>query len=1117
VTEELVQPRRAEALRLVRAPERAARPLTLDESQRRVVEHRGGPLLVLAGPGTGKTATLVAAVADRVERDGLSPEQVLVLTFSRRAADELRTRLAARLQRTVRGRLAWTFHSWCYALVRRLESEVPVGTPRLLSGPEQDRVVRDLLEGQAAGPDRERWPAELRPLLTYRGFAAEVRELIARCAEHGLDPVDLERLGELSDRPAWRAAAAFYREYRQVLGLAGQVDYADLIRRAGDALEDPAVLAEVVGGLRLVVVDEYQDTDPAQERVLVRLAEAGVEVLVVGDPDQSIYAFRGADVGNILDFPQRFRRPDGKPARRLALSTCRRSGPGLVAASRRVATRIPLPGLPARDAEGHRRLASAPAEPEAAEPVSVRIFGSAAHEATAVADLLRRAHLLDGVAWRQMAVLVRSTRSAGPMLRALSDAGVPVETPSDEVPLAREAALAPLLTLLDAAVSPAGWDEDSAGAVLCSPLGGADALQLRRLRHELLEAERAAGGTRRSGELLAALLTDQQWVARLPENLRDEPDRVSAMWTKARAAVERGLPAEDVLWAVWAGSWWRSELERSSAVAERRRESGGEQTHGRRAASRHAEHQLDALVALFEAAARFSDRLPGARMEVFLDELTEQEIPADPLAQAGVQAEAVQVLTAHRSKGLEWDLVVVAGLQEGVWPDLRRRRTLLESDALSAVLAAARSAGAWAPSAAGDMPLPLPPPLPSEATLAAAERAAALADERRLFYVAATRARQRLVCTAVSGGDDLELRPSRLLHELGVEVPTTPESAPRVLALPALVAELRRVAADPTESDGLRRAAAAELAALADSVPAAAPENWWGLLPWTARDAPLIPADAPVALSPSQVDTLARCPLQWFLRRRAGVETTGSSSQGFGVVIHALAEHVVTSGQVDLPELERRLDEVWPDLDWDAPWFADREREVASKALQRFAAWHQSRGGEVIGVEVPFELTVGRALIRGQIDRLERDDQGRGVVIDYKTGRSNVPKDELREHPQLGLYQLAVAEGALGESGAAKENGPAGENGAPGDGAAEELTGAGGAFLLQLRSGTKANPQHQPPLEPDETGRTWVHELLETLVQQVVTEQFPARRNEHCDRCEVRRACPAQPTGSQVV
>src|SRR4051794_3308256 len=285
------------AARLVRASEQRSGRLRLDESQRRVVAHRGSPLVVLAGPGTGKTATLVEAVADRVEQDGLTPEQVLVLTFSRRAADELRTRLARRLRRAVRGRLAWTFHSWCYALVRSVEPEFAAGAPRLLSGPEQDVVVRELLAGQAASSAVQRWPDELRPLLHSRGFASEVRDLLARCQERGLDPGDLDQLGEMSGRPAWRAVAAFYQEYLQVLQLQGALDYAGLVRRAASLLESPAVLEEVLRSIRVVVVDEYQDTDPAQERVVRRLADGGAEILVVGDPDQSIYAFRGADVG----------------------------------------------------------------------------------------------------------------------------------------------------------------------------------------------------------------------------------------------------------------------------------------------------------------------------------------------------------------------------------------------------------------------------------------------------------------------------------------------------------------------------------------------------------------------------------------------------------------------------------------------------------------------------------------------------------------------------------------------------------------------------------------------------------------------------------------------------
>ena len=251
-------------------------------------------------------------------------------------------------------------------------------------------------------------------------------------------------------------------------------------------------------------------------------------------------------------------------------------------------------------------------------------------------------------------------------------------------------------------------------------------------------------------------------------------------------------------------------------------------------------------------------------------------------------------------------------------------------------------------------------------------------------------------------------------------------------------------------------------------------------------------------LSPSQVEAIARCPLQWFLRRRAGVESGASTSQGFGVLMHALAEHVVRTGSLDLDDLRAKADEVWSDLDWEAPWYAERERAVAHEVLRRFGDWHGARSTTVVGAEVGFEVEVGRAVVAGQIDRLERDDQGRGHVVDLKTGKNAALKADLEQHPQLGLYQLAVLEGGIED---------------------HTFTGAGGGMLLQLRAGTSAGAkeQTQPALEPGPDGRTWVHEMLDDLVEQVVSEQFPARRNSGCDRCEVRRACPAQPEGAQVV
>ena len=425
-----------------------------DDDQQRVIDYRDGPLLVLAGPGTGKTATVVELVADRVERHGLRPEQILVLTFSRRAADELRFRLASRLQMTVQGRLAWTFHAWCYAVVRAHDRAFAGTELRLMSGPEQDVVVRDLLEPLRG--DVERWPAGWGPLLGLRGFADEVRDLLARCQERGIDPVDLQALGARTGRQPWQALAPFYADYLDILDWQGAVDYSGLVRRTAQLLANPEVIGEVAGDLRLIVVDEYQDTDPAQELVLRALAATRAQLVVVGDPDQSIYGFRGADVSGILNFAERFRGPRRQRAQVMALGRCRRSGPELVAASRAVAARLPLPGLPVAAIAHHRQVQALGPEPGEHPAVAVRLFSSPAQEAVAVADALRRAHLIDGVPWSSMAVLVRSTRLAGPLQRALADAGVPVETPADERPLTREPVLEPLLALLQCGSGLAG-------------------------------------------------------------------------------------------------------------------------------------------------------------------------------------------------------------------------------------------------------------------------------------------------------------------------------------------------------------------------------------------------------------------------------------------------------------------------------------------------------------------------------------------------------------------------------------------------------------------------------------------------------------------------------------
>ncbi|MFE7326514.1 ATP-dependent helicase [Streptomyces sp. NPDC057565] len=1100
------------AYRLVRTPPGSVDPPVLDAAQQTVVDHPGGPLLVLAGPGTGKTTTLVEAVAARVARGG-DPGRILVLTFSRKAAVELRDRMAARLG-AARGPQATTFHSFCYALVRAHQDADLFADPlRLLSGPEQDVTVRDLLAGQLEleqeGIAHIRWPDELRACLTTRGFADEVRAVLARSRELGLGPDALADFARRTGRPDWGAAAAFLAEYLDVLDAQGVLDYAELVHRAVLLAERPEVSAVLAGAYDAVFVDEYQDTDPAQVRLLHALAGnrgsapgagGGRDLIAFGDPDQSIYTFRGADVNGILDFPETFRRADGGPAPVGVLTTSRRSGAQLLAATRLLTRRMPLTRLPSAKVRAHRELAAV----REGGRVETYTYPTASTELDNIADLLRRAHLEDGVPWNEMAVLVRAGgRTIPAVRRALTSAGVPLEVDGDDLPLRHEPAVAPLLTALrtvataalhrttaaeptapDDGTAPASegpaapWlDTETALTLLTSPLGSMDAADLRRLGRALRDEERAAGNRvpPPSGELLArALAEPERLVAHDPAYARGA-QRLGALLRKARELLEGGGTAEEALWELWAGTPWPGRLERAALR-------GG-------AGGRNADRDLDAACALFDTAARAEERTGGRGALNFLEEIDAQDIAADTLSKRVGRPDAVRLMTAHRSKGLEWRLVVVAGVQEGLWPDLRRRGSLLEADRIGR----------------DGLAEPLTP-------------GALLAEERRLFYVAATRARERLIVTAVKAPADDGDQPSRFLTELGIEPRDVTGRPRRPLAVAALVAELRVTTVDPDASDALRDEAAhrlARLAALTDDegqplVPSAHPYRWWGLYEPTRSAVPLRDRDHPVALSGSALDQLANtCALQWFLGREVKADAPATAAQGFGNVVHVLADEVA-SGRTpaDLAVLMERLDSVWDGLVFDAPWKSQQEKEQARAALERFLRWHvMDRTGRTSAAsEHDFDVTLEageyEVRIRGSMDRVERDADGRAYVVDFKTGKQSPTKDEVARHPQLAVYQLAVREGAVDEIFDGHRPAP------------------GGAELVHLRQPApkKEGGDALPKVQAQEPPTTeWVSDLLATAAGRVLDERFTPTTGQHCTHCTFRASCSAQPEGRHIL
>jgi superfamily I DNA/RNA helicase/RecB family exonuclease len=1051
-------PRRS--YRLVRRPTPAAVPVDVDPWQRLVVEHRSGPLLVVGGPGTGKTTTLVEAVAARVA-GGVDPQRILVLTFGRRGAVRLRDRIEARLGRaaglrTTAEPMVRTFHGYAFGLLRRAAVERGEASPRLLTGPEQDLVIRELLQDSPAP-----WPEALRGALGTRAFATELRDLLLRAVERGVGPQGLARLATVHQRPDWAAAAAFFEEYLQVLALrdatsrgAVAYDYAELVRAtAGLLVDEPDVLAGERRRIECVYLDELPDTDPAQIELLDLIAGAGAHLVAFADPDSSTFAFRGADPGIVGDFSDRFRTAGGRPAPQVILPHSRRLGEGLLAPTRRVAARLRGPAR-------HRQL-------EARRPggtVETATFGSETTEAAFLAHRLREAHLLRGVPWSRMAVVVRSTaRQLAPLQRALHAAGVPTVTESEDLPLHLQPAIAPLLLLLRCALDDARLDEDAAIALLHSPLGGADPLAERRLRQGLRALALAAGDRRPSGVLLLHALRHPDDLAAVERRWASPARNVGQLLRAVREAAARpGATAEEVLWTAWQGS----------GLAERWTTLSGRGGHRGAAADR----DLDAVVSLFDAAARFTDRLPGAGTAVFLDHVEGQDLPADSLAPSADRGEAVRILTAHAAKGLEWDVVAVAGVQEGVWPDLRLRGSVLGSELLVEVLAGR--------------------------TMETIGRLSALLDEeRRLFYVAVSRAREQVLVTAVASGDGEE-QPSRFLLELtgdpdadaGLDGAVMFEP-PRALTLPTLVAELRVALIDPDATDDRRAAAAAILARLAaERVPGADPDSWWGLPPLS-DDRPLVDPGEPVTVTPSTVESVDRCSLRWLLERHGG-KLSPSPEQSIGNLVHAAAM-LAADASADRAQLVAYVADRFDAIELSARWLAGRERDRAETMLDKLIGWLAGNPRRLVAIEQDFLVELADpdapVEIKGRVDRLELDEQGRLVVVDLKTGKSIPANANLAEHPQLAAYQAAIELGAFDES-----------------------TVSGGATLVQLGGETNsAREQVQPPL--GESGDpNWAQALVKKTAKTMAASTFDAVVNNKCRVCPVKTSCPVSGKGRHV-
>lgn len=1051
-------------LRLRRPDEHTAVPVALDDVQRAVVDRPvgAGHALVVGAPGTGKTTTALATVARRVldrTRPGDAADGVLVLVPGRQAAARFRDALSERLRRTLGRVLVRTPASYAFSVLRQRAAALGEPPPTLVTGPEQDAVLADLLAGHVAGDvPAPAWPPSLPPRTrALRGFRHELRDLLMRAAEAGLAPATLDELGRRSGRPEWSAAAWLQREYLQVLRL-GQLtpDRGERYDAAG--IVDAAVLAlrewssdglPQRAPLHTVVVDDYQDMTFATARLLAALADEGAELVCFGDADVAVQGFRGGAASLVHAATGPPGQVGGFGAERLVLGTVWRQSPRLRAATAAVTARIGTTGGAVHRAAG---VPAEQAEPSRGTGLEVAVLRTQAQEAARLARFLREEHLHHGTPYDAMAVITRGHAHAATLRRMLAAAGVPVATePGAGRALRDEPAVRPLLQAVRAATSGA-LDVATATDLLTSPLAGPyrlDAVSLRGLRRALL-ARAQDEDAPSADELLLAVLGDPEACAELPGRVGRAPTHVATMLAAGRAAARGNGDAGAVLWAIWSAAG-TAEPWRRVALA------GGP-------GADHADRDLDAVLALFEAAEQFAERNPGAGAEAFVEHVGAQDLPADSLAARAVHRQAVDVLTAAAAAGREWDVVAVAGVQEELWPDLRLRDSLLGAHHLADVVAG-RS-----PDAAPD---------------ARRARHDVLQDELRAFALAVSRARRRLLLTAVRDG---ELAPSPfldLVDPVGASDAPAPDVRPLgtvdvPLDLRGLVARLRAEL-----PDGPSAPAAARLLArlAAEGVPGADPATWVEAFDQTTSE-PLWPAGRPIALSPSAVETAQACPLRWALERVGG-RPAGSAEQHVGTLVHEIAA-ALPHGTHD--ELAGELDRRWPELGLGEGWVARRQRTLADAMIHRLAGYLAGRPGPV-EVEQRVQADVGRVRITGRVDRVEHTGDGSVRIVDLKTGRTPKSAADVRVDPQLGAYQAAIRHGGLGAD-----------------------VRPDGAALVYVGANREAAQRHQPALADD-----WAEAMLADVAETVASGSFAATVGPHCRTCPVRTSCPALPAGEQVV
>jgi DNA helicase-2/ATP-dependent DNA helicase PcrA len=1038
----------------------------LNANQRAVVTHPGGPLLVVAGAGTGKTRVLTRRFAWLVEQ-GTPADGILALTFSTPAAAEMRERLETLLEAPYEELNVSTFHSFCLKLLRDEALEACVD-PFLTPVTPADRLA--LLLDRIGDLSLRHHEIRGNPAPLLASFVSRIDRLkdelisadeLRAWAEKLPASTDAERAHTRREREF----ARLYADHDRLLEERGALDFGDLIVRAFKLLhERPHVRERTARRFQHVLVDEYQDTNFAQGMLLRLLVEDHANVTVVGDDDQAIYRFRGASQKNLLEFEREL--PDVTTVK---LERNFRSGRRILDAAAAVVAPI--------EARVEKKLTGASGG-------RVRFWSCTSERAQAQAMAAEAERLIEGgVAPEEIGVLVRSVKSEGAVVAAaLEERAIPFRTLGAAAYFQR-AEVRDVLAWLRALADPG--DSGAVVRALSRPpieLRSVDVARLTQLaRRRKLDMPSA----------VAAALEGPQ----LSEEGRDRARAFLRLYRSASTAFEDRRPDAFVMRLIE-----RIGLRRQQVFA----------THA------DTVERLRNIAKLPELATAYMRREPQATAREFaryLAAVAESGLREDEAVEQPT-ASAVPVMTMHAAKGLEFDHVFVLGLSAGAMPgpfrapngdvpdELLKERLEVGSPRaeheaemrrlLHVAMTRARKGLvlAWAQAGAPGT-TPRPSPFYEEARAALGLEEEILEEElfgpaeglHSTFRIM----RDELLDTVARVGG--RLGEMRLDTYLDVD-----QAMARYLELIKVAALIERAregqtleTALPEVNEILAQCATPEQREIFE---ASGLDSW---LRDTGRDPAELPgstngSDASLdpfiprrgrglMLSASDIDTYRICPLKYKFARVFRIPQEPTINQRFGIVMHQVLErfHTESGGSLE------RLRELF-EISWRRSGFGESDdelqfRERAVEALERYWRQNDASEAEPVWFERSFAFKIGPHLLRGRVDRVDRHPDGSFELIDYKTGKAKTA-DELREDVQLSVYQMGARESWRLETSAQS--------------------------YFYVLSGEKVPVEHSA--EELERVRTTVSEIASGILKQRFE---PTPSPEICSFCDYRIICPA--------